>query len=160
MDDKKVERVGFAGEPRHVENVTRGAHVRQQGNADSMMGERTECHGIVHQSHIYAPLVGRVGHQIFVAGLAQQRPFGQVVHHAVVFHLAHRHHIGQPPTSGILPQSDDFPPDVVQLMPISGARPVMTALGQKLRVIFQRVVSGVEKVFAVEFYQCEKACKQ
>ena len=117
-----------------------------------------QCEGKrrVHQSHVYAAFVGRIGHHILIACLAQKRATGEIAHHSVVLHLAQRHHIRQLPSVLSVATSQERLPYMVELAPIAGACPAVRTVGQKLRIVLQRVVGAVEQILAVEFNEREK----
>ena len=55
-----------------IKDVSSGAHPRHGVYSKAITRVYTEGGGLIHQCHIYASLVGRVGHDILVSGSAEQ----------------------------------------------------------------------------------------
>ena len=45
---------------------------------------------------------------------------------------------------------------MIDFLPISGSCPVIITLWQKLRIILQRIMYGIEKIFTIQLYKREK----
>lgn len=90
---------------RRIKYVASGTHALYGFHSDAVTLYQSERMGRIHQRHINATLVGRIGHHILVTGVAQQAAPGEVAKHAVVLHLAQSHHIGQLPRLAIIRSS-------------------------------------------------------
>ena len=88
MHHKDVQSVVGDNPARNVEYVARGPHPAHRGHPQRRMGDWGKRKLMVEQSHVDAAIVGRVGHYVTVARVAQQRTLGQVAQYCVVFHLA------------------------------------------------------------------------
>ena len=158
MHHKHVERVAAWHHATGIEDVARGLHALHGRHTQRAAGDESKTVGRIEQGHVDAPCVGRGGHLVLVAGLAQHRPLREVAQAAVVLHLAEGHEVGQQVVGGrgvALPfvGRHDFLAYLLQFLPVAPPRPVMAAVGQELRVILQRVVLAVEEVLHVEFHE-------
>ena len=107
-----------------------------------------EVFWIVYQTYIYATAVGRVVvHHLVVA--AFQFGLGhQVFQHGAVLHLRHAedgHAVGR----DVGADGRDGIGHVVELSQVFLGVPLVDALGQKLLVVFVRVVDGIEEILQI-----------
>ena len=115
------------------------------------MGNGLEQVPLIEQSHVNAPKVGRMSHQIAVAGFAKGRVAGQVANDRIVLHFAQGYQSRRFP----LAYGGDDAGDVVQFLPVFRVVPVADGIGQKFPVFFQGVVSAVEEVLDVVRHDAE-----
>ena len=160
MSHNNVERIAVCRHSADIEQVARRAHAVGWRNPYGAVVYHREREWRVHQSHVYATLVGRVGHDILVACASQERASGQIAHHSVVLHLAQSHHVGQlPPVLAVATRKHSLS-NVVELAPVACACPAVRAVGQELGIIFQGVLIAVEQILAIKLDKCKKGRKE
>ena len=81
MDDEDMEGVASDCHAIGVKDVARGAHVFRLGDCDGTAAEEPEGQRRIEERYIDAALVGRMGDDIFVTGLAEQRAAREGGHH-------------------------------------------------------------------------------
>lgn len=155
-----VQRVASGDEAAGIQDVAGGMPALGGTHGDGVVGEQAEGEGGVEQGHVDAALVARPCHHILVAGVAQQRAAGEVVHHRIVLHLGEGHEVGQCPCLSLAAAHDDGAGDAVQLRPVAAAVPFPRRFGQILIVVLALVVSAVEEVLAVELHKGEPGGEQ
>ena len=87
VDDEDVERVVAERFALNIQNVTSGAHTLQGGDFQTVVTDRAKGKGLIEQGHINAAHIGRLGHEVFVARIPQQRAPCKVEEATVVFDL-------------------------------------------------------------------------
>ena len=173
-----VQRVARHNHTRRIQQVARRRHITYGRYAHRPTVKQAERKRRIHQRHINAARIGRVGDNVLITCGAQERTLRKVAHHRVVLHLAQRHHIGQTPAgnrlfcngeifSSLSPSTahpiaarHDGLPHAVQLAPIAERRPMVRPVGQKLDVVLQRVVLTIEEVLTVELHEREERHQQ
>lgn len=73
--------------------------------------------------------------------------------HTVILHLCEHYHVGNDFDCVRYATRENVLPDTVEFMPVARGCPVHRCGRQKLLIVFETVVLGIEKVFAVQFYK-------
>lgn len=85
MADEYIERIQIEQQTGDVEDVAgRTAVFAGRRDGDASMGNGLEQVPLIEQSHVNAPKVGRMSHQIAVSGFAKGRIAGQVANDRIV----------------------------------------------------------------------------
>ena len=87
MDNEQVEGVASKDATADVEDITRGPHPLNGGDADAAVVEWREGEWTVEQGYVNAAQVGRGGHQVFIAGIAEQGTLRQIPENGIVLDL-------------------------------------------------------------------------
>ena len=114
-----------------IKDVAGGTHSLYRVHPDAVALDKTEGKGRIKKCHIDATLVGRIGHDVFITGVAKQAALGEVVDDAVIFHLAEGDKDALLPGLGIgvairlfanlrLATRNNRLPHPIQLLPIAG----------------------------------------
>ena len=161
MNDKDMEGVARRHEPAGIEDVARWMHVLQRFHAQSIVTKQLEGEWRIEQCNINASGIRRIGHHVFITGIAQQRPLGEIMQNGVVLHFTKGNKVRQLKVSHSIGRGlttrQYLATDIVQLVPVARLIPVVHPFGCPLPIIFQRVVLTVEEVLAVQRHQCQQS---
>ena len=153
MQEEEVQGVASDDAACHVEDVACGAHVLDQRDGEHIVTNRGEAGWLIEQRHVEPALVGRVGHQVLVAGIAQKRATGEVAQARVVLYLAQGHQLGQ---FHIVATRYYLLRQIIEFAPITPRGPVASRHGKELCVLLAFIMACVEEVLAVQFDQHER----
>ena len=145
MNDKNVKSVAGDNLTFHVENIACRTHALDKGDGDGFVTNRTKRRRLIDKGHIDASLVGRLGHQIVVAGISQERTTGEVMEHSVILYLNKCHEVRQ-----LLATRENGLPRMVQLAPVARASPMARTFRQILIILLQRIVATIEKILTIQ----------
>ena len=154
MNNKDVEGIARIDETTGIEDVTGGPHTFYGGHPQGITAEGCEGKWAIEQGNIDTSDVGGIGHQVFIAGIAQKRTVCQVVEDRIIFHFAEGNQIGNAVVAG----REQFLSNIVQFAPITLLRPVARGLWQILRIVLALVMTVVEEVFTVQLHNSQLLC--
>ena len=139
-----------------IENIPSRPHTLYRLDRQIVITDRAKREGLVEQCYINATNVRRLGHEVLVASVAQERTMGQVKQTRVILHFDKCDKVWQ----AILPTRKNLLPEIVQLSPISGRRPMTFSVGKPLCILLSFVMMAVEQIFTIQLDQGQQRCKE
>ena len=155
MDDKDVKGVARIAATLDIKDVTGGTHALGRQDSDGLVTKGMKAQGMIEQGNIDATQIGRLGHQVMIAGIAKEGTAGQVSENGIVLDLDQGDKVGQ-----LVGTRQDLLTNTVYLAPVFGGSPMASAIGKKLCVLLPHIVMSIEQILAVQLNKGEKGGQQ
>ena len=111
MNDKDMKSVARGTTALNIKNITSGAHARKLRHGYHLITKGMKTLRLIEQGNIDATDIGRLGHEIIVAGIAKKGAMRQIAQHGIVFYFDQSNKVGQlvGTRQYLLPYSIDLP---------------------------------------------------